>query len=204
MSDFFNPTNKAAIDAFLANVKGLEDEWWIGRHRYGNDIIKEDSDGNVIEIDLRDVGITGSVDLTKLPPKLKKLYLHSNQLSGHLDLTQLPSSLDEVFLSNNSFTTIKIGNKLPKSLKELDVYKNELRGVIISPASVEHFDVDDNENLLVCKTQEEYDRVIAEMTGCVKMLRAARSSTHNAHEAFKVWNVAQQTINFIVSDVCLE
>ena len=76
--------------------------------------------------------------------------------------------------------------------------------MILKPASVDIFDADRNEDLIVCKTQKEYDKVIAEMTGCVRMLRAVRSSTHNAHEAFKVWDVAQQTINFLVNDVMLE
>ena len=203
MDDFFNPTDKTAIDAFLANVNGLADDWWTVKDNWGGDVIEKDDDGNVIKIGLNRMGLTGSVDFTKLPPKLKEVSLGGNKLSGHLDLTQLPSSLERLYLQYNSFTTIKIGN-VPKSVEILYVANNKLRGVILTAASVEDFGAYGNKKLIVCDTQEEYDKVIAEMTGCVRMLRAARSSTHHAHEAFKVWSVAQQTINFLVNDVCLE
>ena len=181
MSDFFTPTDKAAIAAFVRNINGLEGEWWTGKTgRF--DIIAKDSDGNVIKINLSSMSLSGSVDLTKLPPRLETLYLHSNKLSGHLDLTQPPSSLERLYLDDNSFTTIKIGN-LPKSLNELHASNNKLRGVILKPASVPRFAYSRNEDLIVCETEEskEFDRSIAEMTACVRMLRAASSSTHNAH-----------------------
>ena len=199
MNDFFNPTDKAAIDALLRDVNGLKDDWWTGKN-CGYDIIEKDRNGNVIQILLYEMGLSGSVDLTKLPPKLKKLYLYSNELSGHLDLQQLPSSVEWLNLSYNSFTTIKIGN-LPQSLSELYVNKNKLRGVVLKPASVKNFDTYDNEDLIVRYTREEYDEVIAEMTACVRLLREAKSSSHDAHVAFRNWAIAQQTVNFLVEDV---
>ena len=204
MDNFFNPTDKAAIDALFRNVEGLKDNWWTGKNSLAKDIIAKDDDGNVVEIRLSYMNLTGSVHLTKLPPKLKILAFGSNELSGHLDLTQLPSSLEWLGLTYNSFTTIKIGNNLPISLKTLYVINNELRGVMLKPTAVEDLRTNGNEDLIVCDTQEKYDKVIARRTGCVRMLRAARSSTHNAHEAFKVWDVAQQTINFLVNDVSVE
>ena len=201
--DTVHPDIALLRDGAFRDVKGLPDDLENGTNKFGNNIIMKDSNGNVIGIRLYNMELSGSVHLTKLPPKLKELWLGSNRLSGHLDLTQLPSSLKTLALDKNSFTTIKIDN-VPKCLKCLDVETNKLRGVILEPASVEYFDARDNEDLIVCKTQEEYDRIIAEMTRCVKMLRAARTSTHNAHEAFKVWDVAQQTINFLVNDVSLE
>ena len=187
-------------DGVFRDVNGLEDEWWTGKDDIGSDIITKDCDGNVIEIRLRAMKLSGSVDLTKLPPKIMVLSLSSNKLSGHLDLTQLPSSLEWLNLGYNSFTTIKIG-KLPKSLKSLYVDKNKLRGVMLKPASVKNFWARDNEDLIVCETQQEYDRVITEITAPVRMLREATSSTHNAHNAFKNWAIAQQTVNFLVNDV---
>ena len=203
MCDYFNPIDKAAIDAFARNVHGLGENWWTGKDGWEHPIIKKDDECNVIQISLSKLSITGSVDLTKLPPRLVALSLGHSKLSGHLDLTQLPSSLKVLGLRDNSFTTIKIGN-LPSSLSYLYVNRNELRGVILKPASVKNFGATNNKELIVCKTREEYDRVITEMTACVRMLRAASSSRCNAEAAFKIYAVAQQTINFLVNNVCLE
>ena len=195
-------SDETCVDAVFRNVYNLPKNW-----KSDSILVKKNSNGNVIRILLFDLGLNGSVDLTKLPPNLKELSLDSNKLAGHLDLTKLPSSLEELFLSDNSFTTISI-SALPKPFARFDISGNKLRGVILEPvlkpSFVEEFDASHNDDLVVCETQEEYDKVIAEMTGCVRMLRAARSSTHNAHEAFKLWSVAQQTVNFLVSDVCLE
>ena len=203
MSSVFKAADKAAMDALVVNVNGLKENWLTGPNGVGSAIIKKDSDGNVTHINLYEMGLTGSVDLTNLPPKVKVLNMGSNKLSGHLDLTQLPSSLEWLNLGSNSFTTIKIDN-LPKSLESLYVHENLLRGVILKPTSVtyfnagKHFRADDNKDLIVCNTQEEYN---LHVTRCVRMLRAATSSTHSSHEAFKLWNVAQQTTNFLMDGV---
>ena len=77
-------------DHAFRSVNGLKKKWWTGKDGVGNDVIRKNRQGSVIEIHLGNMTLRGSVDFTKLPPKLKELLLSSNELSGHLDLTQLP------------------------------------------------------------------------------------------------------------------
>ena len=235
----------ALLDEAFKSVKNLPETW-----QTNSRFLKTDDDGNVAEIDLRQLNLHGSVDLTKLPPKLKTLYLNGNSLSGSVDLTRLPSSLEILALSNNPFvkgsvdltrlpsslkglhmTTCKLSGRLdvrhlppslkeltlgynsltsiegrdnlPASLKVLDISHNKLRGVILKPASVRQFTAY-NQNLVIYNKKKEYDMCYAFPVGAVRELRTAFSSRCNAHEAFKIYNVAQQTINFLVSGVSVD
>ena len=207
MSDIFTPADNAALNALVRKIDGLPDKWQHAsqqtKDNWGNMTkgVQKDAEGNVIGIFLADMELRGSIDLSNLPEKLEQLLLHGNMLSGHLDLTKLPSTMKVLFLSANSFTTVRLPDNFPKSLERLDIAKNALRGVILKPASVEEFYASDNKDLVVCDTPEEYEQVVGEMTRAVRVLRLANSSTHDAHRAFKIYSVAQQTVNFLVNDL---
>ena len=205
----FTEADKAALDATLRDVEGLPDDWLRNSNANiptndGKPIYEVNKDGNVTKINLGATDVSGSINLTKLPPHLRELWISRNRLSGPLDLRCLPSSLVTLSVYDNHFNSVIRGVKFPTTLKTVWLEHNKFKGVIIRPPDTD-FNAQGNKDLIVCKTQDQYDRVIDEMTGCVRMLRAANSSTHNAHDAFKIYSVAQQTINFLVMcDVYLE
>ena len=128
----FTDADKAALDALEGSFMNLPPDWRNRTNGCSGDIIQQNDDGDVERIFLQNMRLSGSLDLTKLPPQLKELWCCNNMLSGHLDLTQLPSSLEQLALYANSFTKIKMDkDKLPTSLDYVDFssQKEELKEV---------------------------------------------------------------------------
>mmetsp|Transcript_18166 Transcript_18166/g.28457 ORF Transcript_18166/g.28457 Transcript_18166/m.28457 type:complete len:222 (-) Transcript_18166:8-673(-) len=69
-------------------------------------------------------GLTGSINLTSLPPFMTHLNLTENDFSGEICLTQLPSTLYALSLSYNRLTgTLDLTN-LPMGMKKLYLDSN--------------------------------------------------------------------------------
>jgi len=76
-----------------------------------------DGDGFVTKVDLTEEGLTGTIDLTKLPQGLQELHLGNNRLTGTIDLTTLPQGLQGLHLYSNQLTGPIELTKLPQRLQ---------------------------------------------------------------------------------------
>lgn len=88
-------------------------------------------DGNIVEIELSDMQLSGTIDLKNLPKSLKVLNLHGNKFTGHVDMEQLIKlpSLKILDLSfNYNLNGILNVNKLPKSLQKISLNHNKFHG----------------------------------------------------------------------------
>ncbi len=132
--DHFVERLKACVagkDAFqllhaFRDVKNLPALWSTAKPLGQWDGVKVSEQGSVTEIDLRRKQLQGHVDLTQLPPMLKRLRLNSNQLTGHVDLTKLPATLNLLCLDLNKLMGPADLTKLPRSLRRLDLDKNQV------------------------------------------------------------------------------
>ena len=82
------------------------------------------------ELNLRGHKLTGEVDLTQLPDGMNDLYLHNNQLTGEIDLTRLPDGMETLGLKNNQLTGEVDLTRLPDGMSELNLDNNNLTGEI--------------------------------------------------------------------------
>jgi hypothetical protein len=81
-------------------------------------------------LDLSCNSFTGPIDLTKLPTGLTYLSLQRNRLSGTLDLSRLPTPLITLTLSDNCFSgTVDVAN-VPTGLSSLALSYNSRLSVV--------------------------------------------------------------------------
>ena len=119
------------------------DDWFIDDIR---GIFCDDSKQNVLEIDLRQCGLNGVIDFSKLPKSLKIINLGYNSFTD-VDLTKLPDSLEALDLSDNNMECTIDLTKLPPSMKWLSLHGNKLVGTIDLrklPASMVHLQLTNN------------------------------------------------------------
>ena len=85
----------------------------------------------------------GSLELTNLPSTLKVMDLQENNLTGQIDLTSLPALIREINLSFNYLRGTVDLTKLPESLKELDLSYNRFKVSEYVPdvVNIEHQEV---------------------------------------------------------------
>ncbi|KNH08317.1 leucine-rich repeat receptor-like protein kinase PEPR2-like protein [Perkinsela sp. CCAP 1560/4] len=103
----------------------------------------------LVRLYLIDNQLSGPVVLTQLPGNLKRLHLGDNQFNGSLDLTQLPPSLSELILDNNAFSGTVDLSQLPQRLEKLYLSENDLSGEVF--ISHELFDGVDVRNTKIIK-----------------------------------------------------
>ena len=74
--------------------------------------------------------LTGSVDLACLPDGMKVLCLKNNQLTGEIDLTHLSDGIEILSLLNNQLTGEVDLTQLPDGMKNLCLTKNQFCGEV--------------------------------------------------------------------------
>ena len=74
--------------------------------------------------------MTGSVDLACLPDGMWQLNLRNNQLTGEIKLTQLPDNMEYLHLENNQLTGEINLTQLPDNMEYLHLENNQLTGEI--------------------------------------------------------------------------
>ena len=91
-----------------------------------------DEDGNIEQVYLHHLNLTGSINWSSLPNTIKKLWLNDNHLNGTINLYQLPHSLISIDLANNEFYGNIDLTHIPSSthLQELYLNDNLLTGSI--------------------------------------------------------------------------
>ena len=102
----------------------------------------------VEELDLRSHKLTGEIDFTQLPDGMERLYLNNNQLTGEIDLTQLPDGMKCLYLSNNRLTGGIDLTHLPNGMQNLFLSNNDLTGEVDLtnlPDSMEGLSLDHNQ-----------------------------------------------------------
>ena len=95
--------------------------------------IKCDDDERVVEIDKNNEDLSGSIEISYVPPKVKVLIITSwrtSQLSGSADFTHLPEGMEDMRLNNNELTGNIDLTHLPIEMKDLRLNKNQLTGEI--------------------------------------------------------------------------
>ena len=75
-------------------------------------------------------GLTGSVDLTRLPPRLKVLNIRDTQISGTINLEHLNPTLEKLRLNDNNFSGSVTFNNLPATLRDIQLSNNVFCGEI--------------------------------------------------------------------------
>ena len=92
-----------------------------------------DDDQRVIEIDIHSSGVSGSLELSYVPPKLEYLYIrsfHQSELTGVVDLARLPGGIQVIDLRSNALTGEIELTQLPESMEDLRLNSNQLTGEI--------------------------------------------------------------------------
>ena len=74
--------------------------------------------------------LTGSVDLAHLPKQMKELDIYGNQFTGEIDLTHLPDGMNCLYLQNNQLTGEVDLTHLPDGIEILALDNNKLSGEI--------------------------------------------------------------------------
>ena len=80
----------------------------------------------LLELILKELGISGSLEVSDLPPSLRILDLYGNNIQGSLDFTAFPETMIKIFLHCNSIYGVPDFSKLPHGLQTLSVYKTQL------------------------------------------------------------------------------
>ena len=75
-------------------------------------------------------GITGTIDMTALPPLLKNCWLYCCAFTGSCVLTDLPRSLSELDVGGNLLSGTLDLTKLPESLTDINVSFNRFTGTL--------------------------------------------------------------------------
>ena len=81
---------------------------------------------------------TGSCDLTRLPPALELLDVHFNKLSGSVSLDYLPETLAELFIDHNRLVGELSFANLPESLHTLLLSGNAFCGSFVLHTETEN------------------------------------------------------------------
>ena len=115
-------------DLLLAAFLGCSHEWARDKPLKEWKGVQVDAAGNAISVDISSCKMTGTPDLSKLPPGLRKLFLSDNQFSGTPDLTKLPVGLLEIHLDRNQFSGAPDLTKLPVGLLDMRLFANQFSG----------------------------------------------------------------------------
>ena len=87
---------------------------------------------NATWVDISTGQLEGSIDVTKLPPKMCIFSLEKNLLSGTADLSQLPQSMEKFHIHSNQFSGSVDLAHLPDRLMHFSIKNNQLTGSFIA------------------------------------------------------------------------
>ena len=74
--------------------------------------------------------VSGSLDLSCIPPKMKEIYIDENGLVGEIDLTNFPESMELLNLSDNMLAGSTDLTHLSRKMKYINLCSNQFSGTI--------------------------------------------------------------------------